>query len=58
MLIWHLRSKSIPEKEISFMMVGIPGPIVALLAGWLLAYRNNILPDASIDGVTIWKYKR
>jgi sodium-coupled monocarboxylate transporter 8/12 len=58
MLIWHLRSKSIPEKEISFMMVGIPGPIVALLAGWLLAYRNNILPDASIDGVTIWKYTR
>lgn len=53
MLTWHLISKSTPGREVSFMMVGIPGPGVALTAGWLLSRRHPLLPRSRLNGLSM-----
>jgi SSS family solute:Na+ symporter len=52
MLLWHLLSRNYPEGGISFMMVGIPGPVLSLGIGWMLSRRHASLPESTLRGMT------
>jgi SSS family transporter len=52
MLIWYLTSQNQPDGGISFMIVGLPGPLLAIAIGWLLSRRHPPLPESQIRGLT------
>jgi SSS family transporter len=58
MLLWHLLSQNKPTGGVSFMMVGIPGPVIALGIGWVLSRRHPTLPDSRLEGLTFKSLSR
>lgn len=57
MLLWHLSSTDRLGGGISFMMVGVPGPVVALGAGWALSRRRPRMPESRLRGMTFSSLK-
>ncbi len=52
MLVWYLTSQSHPDGGISFMIVGIPGPVLAIGIGWAMSIRHPPLPESRLRGLT------
>jgi SSS family solute:Na+ symporter len=58
MLIWYLTSQNQPDGGISFLAVGIPGPLLAIGIGLLLSRRHPPMPGSRICGLTFWSLNR
>ncbi|HEX7009891.1 MAG TPA: hypothetical protein VF184_07910, partial [Phycisphaeraceae bacterium] len=58
MLIWYLLSQNHPGGGLSFVAVGVPGPVLALLAGWLMSRMRPRMPDAQLRELTYWTLTR
>jgi SSS family transporter len=57
MLLWYLTSQNQPDGGISFMIVGIPGPLLAISIGLLLSRRHPPLPESRIRGLTFRSFR-
>lgn len=52
MLVWYLISQNNEGGGLSFMFVGVPGPVAALCIGLLLSRMHPRLPDSRLSGLT------
>jgi len=52
MLLWYHLSQGSPGGGISFMIVGIPGPVISLGLGWMLSRRHPLLSESRLDSLT------
>jgi Na+/proline symporter len=57
MLIWYLVSKDTPQGGISFLVVGVPGPVVSLLAAYALSRTAPRRSDDALRNLTFWTLK-
>lgn len=52
MLIWYLLSQDNEGGGLSFMLVGVPGPVAALCIGWLISRAHPPKSESRLSGLT------
>ena len=58
MLVWYLLSQDNPDGGLSFMFVGVPGPVISLCIGWLLSRRHSPMSESRLAGLTFRTLKQ